>query len=91
LSRRRSALLRIEDADGQLRALAIFEVQVIAGALVTGFAFEVMRRALLVRQRRYSACFGGLISSWAPLARTTVGATLGPGSLVEIEAAARRR
>jgi hypothetical protein len=30
-------------------------------------------------------------SSWAPLARTTVGAALAPGSLVEIEAAARRR
>jgi hypothetical protein len=28
-------------------------------------------------------------SSWAPLARTTVGAALAPGSLVEIEAAAR--
>jgi enamine deaminase RidA (YjgF/YER057c/UK114 family) len=30
-------------------------------------------------------------SSWAPLARTTVSAALAPGSLVEIEAAARRR
>jgi hypothetical protein len=30
-------------------------------------------------------------SSWAPLARTTVGAALAPGFLVEIEAAARRR
>jgi len=30
-------------------------------------------------------------SSWAPLARTTVGAAFGPGSLVEIEEAARRR
>jgi len=30
-------------------------------------------------------------SSWPPLVRTTVGAALAPGSLVEIEAAARRR
>jgi len=30
-------------------------------------------------------------SSWAPLARTTVGAALATGSLVEIEADARRR
>jgi hypothetical protein len=32
-----------------------------------------------------------LPSSWAPLARTTVGAARAPGSLVEIEAAASRR